>query len=172
MVVIRRVVSLVGQRCDFLKKIRCRAVDVARALAQLHERHQSVWQASLELLIREAGEASKVPPIRTRRVAAEALRQILGCTGTRFAIKNLPMVEPRLKVPRRGFDDQRGRESFALHGIDRFSAQIVDETERMRAVGPDKDVRTMDAFLAQRFDRGQDQRGAAILAEHHPVVRA
>ena len=48
---------------DFIQELGGGAIDSAGALAQFHEGRQAVGQASLELLIRESGEASEVPPV-------------------------------------------------------------------------------------------------------------
>ena len=85
-------------------------------------------------------------------------------------VKYASVIQPHLKVARRRLDDQRWFEAYGFHLQDRRGAEIVDQTERMRAVRPDEDMCAPGVFLAQPFDCGRDQGQAAIFAQHHPAV--
>src|SRR5665213_2354205 len=108
-------------------------------------------------LIGETGETPEMAPVRRIRVTVESICQRTRNGRANVSAQALTVVEPRLKVPWRRFDDRRGLESLSYHSVDCRFREIVDQTQVVFALRPDIDAAAPHVFQAQPGD-GPEQR--------------
>jgi len=94
-------------------------------------------------------EPSEVPPIGTRWIAAKSFGEPLRRTRARYHVERLAMIQPRLEVIGRGFDHHRRLEAVRLHPFDRFGAEVINETQRVKACGPDVNVGALGVLVPE-----------------------
>src|SRR5439155_11511558 len=67
------------------------------------------------------------------------------------------VIQPRLKIHRRRFDDQGGREAGFFHSLKSIDFQIIDQRERVLAFWSDVDVASLPVLKLEprnRFNQG------------------
>ena len=80
------------------------------------------------------------------------------------------VVEPRLEIPRRRFDDRGGLETFSFHSLNRRFRKVVNQTQVVFTLRPDIDVPTAH-ILKPQPGNGPQKRFRIPRAREHPGVK-
>src|SRR5258708_40310321 len=82
--------------------------------------------------IRKSRESSIVPPIRGCKVTAKTRRQQSCGKRRQMFRQNLSVLQPCLKIPRRGFKNNRWGKAFRFQTFDDLNTGVVDRSEERR----------------------------------------
>ena len=133
---------------------------MALAAAQLDERLKSVLEPSFFLLVGEARQSPKMPPITTPVIPSKPRGELARDEGAQKTIrKDAAVIQPHLEIVGRSLDRDRGFETGLNHFLDGVGTDIVYQTQRMWPLRPDKDVSAASDCLS-RFNW---ERSSAIL---------
>ena len=77
------------------------------------------------------------------------------------------MIQPSLKVVRRGLHHKRRLETLCLHSLNRFGGKVIQQTQAVRACRSNIDVSAFGILMAQPLDCFFDLDGVLTFSQDH-----